>query len=262
MARSRSSIVVGQSRPGRLLVRQFVHPWCSSMHNRTVLERSVAQSVERGETIGVSSTTVASMFGVELARPTTRGSPTPSTGAAAARSPPPPSDSPQAPRHGGSTTPTPRTRPGPPRHRRWANSTRTYACRAYLNGARRLALPTDARAAARRRVPPAAGADGLADRRRAGAGADPRVLRRPRRASLPVDAVRAPPLGAAVHAGARHHPRAHRPRQRARRSAVRRTVRSRRRGRSRGARRRAELTRFSGRSGSRSSSAWSARTAS
>ena len=92
------------------------------------------------------------------------------------------------------------------------------ACRAYLDGAERLALPTDA-------VPQLAEVSRRLQRLTgwrfhacAGAGADPRVLRRPRRAALPVDAVRAPPVGPAVHPGARRHPRAHRPRQRARRA--------------------------------------------
>ena len=89
-----------------------------------------------------------------------------------------------------------------------------------------------------------------------------RVLRLARRPRLPLDAVRPPPVRAALHARAGHHPRGHRPREHAREPALRRAQAP---GRRRGAPRARPTRRCSSSptsSGSRSSSASSARTAS
>ena len=106
----------------------------------------------------------------------------------------------------------------------------------------------------------------VADRvpHRAGArpGADPRVLRRPGRAPVPVDAVRPPPLGALLHARARHRPRDHRPRQHAGQSPVLADLYERAGQASLRAESDEASSSSAGCSGSPSSSAWSGRAAS
>src|SRR3954463_3413410 len=118
---------------------------------------------------------------------------------------------------------------------------RKYACREFLEAKAALGLPED-------RVPqldevtarlkpltgfeyhPAAGLVPLREVYGSPPPA-PRVLRPPPPPRLPPDEVRAPPLRAALHARARHHPRGHRPREHAREPAVRRAQAPRGRGR-------------------------------
>ena len=89
-----------------------------------------------------------------------------------------------------------------------------------------------------------------------------RVLRLARRPRLPLDAVRPPPVRAALHARAGHHPRGHRPRQPAREPALRRAQAPGRRGGRAACRPTRRCSSSPTSSGSRSSSASSARTAS
>ena len=90
---------------------------------------------------------------------------------------------------------------------------RQHACAAYLDGVARLDLPDPTRTATRRRVPPAPGAHRVDRRGCPRAGPDPRVLRRPRQSTLPVDSIRAPPVRPALHAGTGRDPRGRRPLQ-------------------------------------------------
>ena len=87
------------------------------------------------------------------------------------------------------------------------------ACDEFRHAAERLQMPVDHVPAARRGRRAADRADGVPLRAGGRRRRARRVLRRPRRRRLPLDAVPAPPLAAALHAGARRRPRADRPRQ-------------------------------------------------
>ena len=133
--------------------------------------------------------------------------------------------------------PIPTVAYAPEEHALWALVARElrvkhekYACAEYLAATDRLALPTRSGPATRAGHRPVAMADRLPARAGARPRADAHVLRRARRAPVPVDAVHAPPLGAVLHTRARHRARARRPRQHAREPDVRRALPGRRPG--------------------------------
>ena len=119
----------------------------------------------------------------------------------------------------GSSTTRPSRRSGARSRRELAPKHARYACRAFLRRAPALCAADRPDPAARRGHRRARAADRLSLRARGRDRPGEGVLRQPRRPRVPLDPVRPPPVGAALHPRARPDPRGDRARQPARRPA-------------------------------------------